>query len=118
MGGTAAALHQRFSQLYGRRLYLHHYTQFIDPAELDAASEAVASLADAYQQLGASAAAAVPPNLAQLRPGKGCASDANGGPGKGCASDASGGFGQNSLRQERPGAPRRAGLQGGSGGRR
>lgn len=98
MGGTAAALHQRFSQLYGRRLYLHHYTQYIEPAELDAASEAVASLADAYQQLGVSPGAAVPPNLAQLCPGRGGS-----------------GFGQSSLAQERPAAMRRVESQGGGG---
>lgn len=84
-------MHGRFQQLYRRRLYLHHYKQYIDRAELDVAGEAVAGLADAYRQLGSSSAA-VPPNLAQLRQqGPGC-----------------GGLGPNSLRQEQTVAAGRA----------
>jgi tubulin epsilon len=77
IGATFAAMQQRFQQLYPRRLYTHHYQQYIEVAEFDAALEAAAWLTDSYQQLND----ALPPDLARLRP-----------------QDASS-FGQNSLRR-------------------
>ena len=71
-------MQQRFQQLYPRRLYTHHYQQYIEVAEFDAALEAAAWLTDSYQQLNDTSQ---PPDLARLRP-----------------QDASS-FGQNSLRQ-------------------
>lgn len=65
MGGVLGGMHQRFSQLYRRRLYVHHYEEYIEAAELEAAQEAVAWLADAYRQLDSPSAA---PDLARLRP--------------------------------------------------
>ncbi len=95
MGATFAAMQQRFQQLYRRRLYTHHYTQYIELADLDAAFETVSWLADSYQQLNNTTQ---PPNLAQLRPQEASS------------------FGQNSQRQEVAGdrAMRPAGSRQGS----
>ncbi|KAL4422955.1 hypothetical protein ABPG75_009152 [Micractinium tetrahymenae] len=80
LADTFTGLHARFQALYRRRLYTHHYEQHIELAELEAAGEAAAWLADSYRQL---VDASRPPDPARLR---------------GLQSDG-GSFGQNSLRQ-------------------
>lgn len=46
---TLGAMRARFGRLYKRRLFLHHYEEYMDAACFDEAHEAVAALEDAYR---------------------------------------------------------------------
>ena len=84
IGATFADMAARFQQLYRRRLYTHHFEQYIELSDMEAAYEAVTWLADSYRQLDD---VSQPPDLSRLRPQEAAAAAA--------PSD----FGQNSLLQ-------------------
>jgi tubulin epsilon len=76
VAGTFAAMQQRFSQLYRKRLYVHHYTEYMEQHVFDEAFETIAALAEDYRILDD---VRRPPPLERFFP-------------------SGGGFGQNSLR--------------------
>ena len=51
IGSQFLTMQQRAQQLYRRRLYVHHYTQFMEEAEFGAALEAASALAEDYALL-------------------------------------------------------------------
>ncbi|GBF94543.1 tubulin epsilon chain [Raphidocelis subcapitata] len=61
---TLGALQARFGKLYKRRLFLHHYLEYMEPAGFDEAAEAVAAVAEDYR----AADGARPGPVARLRP--------------------------------------------------
>ncbi|KAI8469944.1 MAG: epsilon tubulin [Monoraphidium minutum] len=61
---TLGALQRRFAKLYKRRLFLHHYEEYMERAGFDEAAEAVAALGDDYR----AAAGARPAPVSRLRP--------------------------------------------------
>ena len=44
-------MHERFAKLYRRRMFLHHYTQFMPAEDIQAASHAVLELCQDYHEL-------------------------------------------------------------------
>lgn len=46
-----AAIHGRFQKLYRRKAHLHHYTQFIEEEDVEAASGTIVDLIDEYTAL-------------------------------------------------------------------
>ncbi|GAB4819952.1 hypothetical protein N2152v2_006998 [Parachlorella kessleri] len=51
VGGTFEAMQQRFMQLYRKRLYVHHYTEYMEQQGFEEALETVAQLAEDYRIL-------------------------------------------------------------------
>jgi tubulin epsilon len=73
VGETFAAMHARYRRLRSRSFYLHHYTEYMEVGDMDAAAEDVAALADEYAALdtgGSSAAAAPAGRLAPVGVGR------------------------------------------------
>ncbi|KAF8067140.1 Tube1 [Scenedesmus sp. PABB004] len=64
IGGTFASLLARFHKLHSRRLFQHHYTEYMDPGGFDEAATCLADLVDDY----AAADGAPPPPVTRLRP--------------------------------------------------
>lgn len=52
---TFDAMLARFDKLYKRKLFVHHYEEFMDRSNFDAARETVASLSAEYDAAGRSA---------------------------------------------------------------
>lgn len=48
---TFDAMVQRFDQLFNRRVYVHHYSQFMDPGDMAQARDNVLDLTRSYQKL-------------------------------------------------------------------
>jgi tubulin epsilon len=60
---TFTAMEERFQKLYKKKVYLHHYTQYMDASCFDQAAATVRDLVDEYAALdgdGDPAAAAAP----------------------------------------------------------
>jgi tubulin epsilon len=53
MGSSLAAIHARFSKLYKRRFYLHHYEEYMDVGEISESAQSVADLVQEYNSLHA-----------------------------------------------------------------
>eukprot|EP00892_Ulva_mutabilis_P012892 jgi/Ulvmu1/9976/UM059_0025.1 len=51
VSSTFDAMIQRFDQLFSRRVYVHHYSQFMDPGDMAQARENVFGLMRSYQDL-------------------------------------------------------------------
>jgi tubulin epsilon len=67
-GETLAAMHARFARLRARSFYLHHYTEYMDVADMDAAAADVAALADEYAALNVGGGGAAEGLSARLAP--------------------------------------------------
>ncbi|KIZ02671.1 Tubulin epsilon chain [Monoraphidium neglectum] len=61
---TLGALQKRFDKLYRRRLFLHHYEEYMERAGFDEAAEAIGALRDDYR----AADGARPAPIVRLRP--------------------------------------------------
>ena len=51
VGTTFGTMHDRFSKLRQRSVYLHHYSQYMSVGDMDEAAHRIATLADEYAQL-------------------------------------------------------------------
>lgn len=51
MAGTFQAIQERFAKLYKRRMYLHHYLQYMEQADIAQAVDMVAGLTAEYAAL-------------------------------------------------------------------
>ncbi len=77
VGGTFATMAGRYAKLRARSFYLHHYSEYMEVADMDAAAEDVASLAEEYAAIdsaaggGAGSAEALAARLAPLGVGRG-----------------------------------------------
>jgi tubulin epsilon len=56
VGTTFGTMHERFSKLRQRSVYLHHYSQYMSVGDMDEAAHRIATLADEYAQLDTRAA--------------------------------------------------------------
>lgn len=65
VAGTFATMLDRYDKLYKRRLFLHHYEQFMDAGELEQAASTVSSLMQEYNTLDR---AKPPDTIPRLRP--------------------------------------------------
>ena len=51
VGATFERMHERFAKLYRRRVFLHHYVQYMPVEDIQAASHAVSELIHDYGTL-------------------------------------------------------------------
>lgn len=51
VSNTFNAMLHRFDQLFSRRVYVHHYSQFMDPEDMANARDNVLELTHAYEKL-------------------------------------------------------------------
>ena len=66
VGETLGAMHARYARLRARSFYLHHYTEYMDVGDMDAAAADVAALADESGALDAGGGAGLAERLAPL----------------------------------------------------
>jgi tubulin epsilon len=75
VGGTLGGISTRFNRLRSRSFYLHHYAEYMEVSDMDAAAEQVAALAAEYAALegpdGGAAAAPPPERLTPMGVGLG-----------------------------------------------
>ena len=45
---------QRFSKLYSKKVYVHHYTEYIDQSEFDIAQENLRDIISTYEEISQS----------------------------------------------------------------
>lgn len=69
IAGTFTAMRDRFNKLYSRKFYAHHYEQYMEPGQFEAAAETVTDLIDQYQAVDAAARAPPPPPVRRVPKG-------------------------------------------------
>ena len=51
IGATFERMHERFTKLYRRRVFLHHYMQFMPAEDIQSAAHAVSEMVHEYRTL-------------------------------------------------------------------
>jgi tubulin epsilon len=64
IAGTFTTMRERFNKLYKRRVYTHHYEQYMELSAFDRAAETVTGIIDAYNAVDT----VQPPPVTRLRP--------------------------------------------------